>query len=88
MNLEGPKRTERLFSASAKWARRALDVDTGTILDVFSERMTEGVENDGVTEECDDEGGLNRESLLPAGISEYERYRTVDMNGALVMRAE
>jgi hypothetical protein len=65
MNLEGPKRTERLFSASMKWARRALDVETGTILDVFSEMMMEEVEND---EEHEGEGDAGRGSVLfPAG---------------------
>jgi hypothetical protein len=63
MNLEDPKRTERLFSASAKWARRALDVETGAILEVFSDMMIGEVDatGGGVPSSSEDDGPVDRE---------------------------
>lgn len=96
MNLDGPKRTERLFSASAKWARRSLDVEMGTILDVSSSMMIEEFENDdnvegegeGAGEPFSRETGSPVSAVPPGGTSVYVRYLTVDMNGALMTRVE
>jgi len=64
----------------------------GAILDVSSEMMIEEFENDddvegegeGVGEPFSREAGSPVSAVPPGGTSVYVRYRTVDMNGAMI----